>query len=46
MKFFPGDSHGLARFQVFDSPCHFFIPGLVDRDRFIRTVKTVEQGIG
>src|SRR5208282_1041629 len=46
MQFFPWDSHGLTRFEVFDSPRHFFIPSLVDRDRFIRTVKTVEQGIG
>jgi hypothetical protein len=44
MPFFPGNGLGLVRFQVFDSPGHFFISSLVDRDRFIRTVKTVEQG--
>jgi hypothetical protein len=44
MQFFPRDGHCLARFQVLDSTCHFLIPSLLDR--FIPTLKTVEQGVG
>ena len=44
MQFFPRNSHGLARPQVFDSASDFLIPSLLDR--FIRTLKTVEEGVG
>src|ERR1035437_9616847 len=46
MQFFPRDGHCLARLQVFDSTRHFHIPSLVNKDRFIRTVKSVEQRVG
>src|ERR1035441_2746841 len=46
MQFFPRDGHCLARFQVFDPTCHFRIPSLLDRDRFTRTLKRVEQRVG
>jgi len=44
MQFFPSDSHRFTRPQVFDSAGDFLIPSLLDR--FIRTRKTVEQGVG
>jgi len=44
MQFFPGDSHRFTRPQIFDSASDFLIPSLLDR--FIRTRKTVEQGVG
>jgi hypothetical protein len=46
MQLFPRDGHCLARFQIFDSTRHFRFPSLLNRDRFIRTLKSVEQGIG
>ena len=44
MQLFPSDRHSFARLQIFDSASDFVIPGLLDR--LIRTLKTVEQGIG
>jgi hypothetical protein len=44
MEFFPRDSYRFARFQIFDSAGDFFIPSLLHR--LIRTLKTVQQGIG
>ena len=44
MQLFPGDGHGLARFQIFDSARDFLIPSLLHR--FIRPPKAVEQAIG
>jgi len=44
MQFFPRDGHWLARLQVFDSARHFRIPSLLNR--FIRTLKSVEEGVG
>jgi hypothetical protein len=46
MQFFPRNGHCLARLQVFDSTRHLRIPSLMDRARFIRTIKSVEQGVG
>jgi len=43
MQFFPRNGHGLARPQVFDSASDFPIPSLLDR--FIRGLKTIEQGV-
>jgi hypothetical protein len=44
MKFFPRDGHGFARFQIFDSASDFLIPRCLHG--FVRTLKTVEQGVG
>ncbi len=44
MQFFPANRHCLARFQVFDSTCHFPIPSLLER--FSRALKTVKQCVG
>jgi len=44
MQFFPSDSHRFTRLQIFDSARDFLVPSLLDR--FIRTLKTVEQGVG
>jgi len=44
-QFFPRDGHCFACFQIFDPTRYFRIPSLFDRRRFIRTLKSVEQGI-
>ena len=44
MQLFPGDGHSFALFQVFDSACYFLVSGLLDR--FIATLKAIEQGVG
>jgi hypothetical protein len=41
MQLLPGNSHGLASFQVFDSPRYFLVPSLLHG--FIRRLQTVEQ---
>ena len=46
MQFFPRDGHRLARFEVCDSTCHLRIPSLLERDRFVGTLKRVEQRVG
>jgi len=43
MKLFPGDGHGLARLQVFDSSGNFFVPSLFNRQ--IGRLKAIEQRI-
>ena len=44
MQFFPGDSHCFTRFQIFHSTSHFLVPRHLDG--FVRSLKTVEQGVG
>jgi len=46
IQFFPRNGHCLARLQVFDATRHLRIPSLMDRARFIRTIKSVERRVG